>query len=98
MYNVNITICRNIGAVLKSYIFLQLNTLNEGDRLEEIIDEKCGNVDAEAVEAVLDIAAMCTDANPDERPTMNRVLQMLEDEFMSPRSRDFYESHHLDII
>ncbi|XP_039140237.1 LRR receptor-like serine/threonine-protein kinase FEI 1 isoform X1 [Dioscorea cayenensis subsp. rotundata] len=75
-----------------------LNTLNEGDRLEEIIDEKCGNVDAEAVEAVLDIAAMCTDANPDERPTMNRVLQMLEDEFMSPRSRDFYESHHLDII
>lgn len=83
---------------MKSYIFLQLNTLNEGDRLEEIIDEKCGNVDAEAVEAVLDIAAMCTDANPDERPTMNRVLQMLEDEFMSPRSRDFYESHHLDII
>ena len=98
IYNVNITICQRIGIIFGSYTFPQLNTLNEGDRLEEIIDENCGDVDVEAVEAVLDIAAMCTNANPDERPMMNRVLQMLEDEFMSPRSRDFYESHRLDII
>lgn len=75
---------------------LQLNTLEEENRLEEIVDEKCGNVDVEAVEAILDIAAMCTDANPDERPSMSRVLQMLEEEIMSPCLSDFYEPH-LDI-
>ncbi|RWW17794.1 hypothetical protein GW17_00018261 [Ensete ventricosum] len=73
-----------------------LNTLEEENRLEEIVDEKCGNVDAEAVEAILDIAEMCTDANPDERPSMSRVLQMLEEEIMSPCLSDFYEPH-LDI-
>lgn len=74
----------------------QMNTMAGDNRLEEIVDEKCGNVDAEAVEIILDIAAMCTDANPDDRPTMSSVLLMLEEEIMSPCSSHFYESH-LDI-
>ncbi|XP_008810950.2 LRR receptor-like serine/threonine-protein kinase FEI 1 isoform X2 [Phoenix dactylifera] len=73
-----------------------LNTLSGEHRLEEIVDERCGNVDAEAVEAILDIAAMCTEANPDDRPSMNRVLKMLEEEIMSPCLSDYYEPH-LDI-
>lgn len=76
---------------------LQLNTLTGEHRLEEIVDEKCGYVDAEAAEAILDISAMCTDANPDDRPSMNEVLKMLEEEIMSPcLCDDFYEPH-LDI-
>lgn len=75
---------------------LQLNTLSGEHRLEEIVDEKCGNIDAEAVEAILDIAAMCTEANPNDRPSMNSVLKMLEEEIMSPCLSDFYEPH-LDI-
>ncbi|XP_074587036.1 LRR receptor-like serine/threonine-protein kinase FEI 1 [Curcuma longa] len=71
-----------------------LNTLTEESRLDEIVDQKCGNIDAEAVEAILDIAAMCTDANPDNRPSMSRVLQMLEEEIMSPcLNEELYESH-----
>ncbi|XP_065039170.1 LRR receptor-like serine/threonine-protein kinase FEI 1 [Musa acuminata AAA Group] len=70
-----------------------LNTLGEGHRLEEIVDEHCSNVDAEAVEAILDIATMCTDADPEDRPTMSRVLQMLEEEIMSPCLSDLYESN-----
>ncbi|XP_019706723.1 LRR receptor-like serine/threonine-protein kinase FEI 1 [Elaeis guineensis] len=73
-----------------------LNTLTGEHRLEEVVDEKCGCVDAEAIEAILDIAAMCTDANPDDRPSMNGVLKMLEEEIMSPCLCDFYEPH-LDI-
>ena len=73
-----------------------MNTLSGQNRLEEIVDDRCGNVDAEAVDAILDIAAMCTDANPDDRPTMSRVLKMLEEEVMSPCSNHFYDSH-LDI-
>lgn len=58
--------------------------------MEEIVDERCDNVDVEAVEAVLDIAAMCTDANPDRRPSMNRVLKMLEEEILSPCVSESY--------
>nr|CAD1827913.1 unnamed protein product [Ananas comosus var. bracteatus] len=65
-------------------------------RLEEIVDERCGSVEAEAVEAILDIAAMCTAASPEDRPSMSRVLKMLEEEILSPFMNDFYEPH-LDI-
>ncbi|XP_078148762.1 leucine-rich repeat protein kinase family protein isoform X2 [Carex rostrata] len=67
-----------------------LNTLTGEHRLEEIVDERCDNVEVEAVEAVLDIAAMCTDANPDRRPSMNRVLKMLEEEILSPCVSESY--------
>ncbi|XP_042426520.1 LRR receptor-like serine/threonine-protein kinase FEI 2 isoform X1 [Zingiber officinale] len=71
-----------------------LNTLAEDNSLEEIIDRKCGSVDVEAVEAIIDVAAMCTDSNPDNRPSMSRVLQMLEEEIMSPCLNDeLYETH-----
>lgn len=72
----------------------QLNTLAEENCLDEIVDRRCGSVDVEAVEAIIDIAAMCTDANPDNRPSMSRVLQMLEEEVMSSCSNEeLYESH-----
>ncbi|KAK9119440.1 hypothetical protein Scep_017533 [Stephania cephalantha] len=69
-----------------------MNTLIGENRLEDIVDERCIDANVETVEAVLDIAARCTDANPDDRPSMNRVLQMLE-EVMSPCPSEFYESH-----
>lgn len=61
--------------------------------MEEIMDKKCRNADVETIEAIVEIAARCTDANPDDRPTMQQVLQFLEQEVMSPCPSDFYESH-----
>lgn len=69
-----------------------MNTLLRENRLEDVVDRRCTDADLETVEAVLEIAAKCTDANPDERPTMNQVLQLLEQEVMSPCPSDFYES------
>ncbi|KAJ4769429.1 BRI1-associated receptor kinase [Rhynchospora pubera] len=74
-----------------------LNTLTGEHRLDEIVDERCSNVEVEAVEALLDIAAMCTDSNPDRRPSMNRVLKMLEEEILSPCLSESYYDPHLDI-
>ncbi|MQM17290.1 hypothetical protein Taro_050260 [Colocasia esculenta] len=68
-----------------------MNMLSEQNMFDDIVDQKCGGVDFEAVESVLDIAAMCTDANPDKRPTMDRVLKMLEEVVLSPCPTDFYE-------
>ncbi|KAL3374654.1 hypothetical protein AABB24_006237, partial [Solanum stoloniferum] len=60
-----------------------MNTLLKENRLEDILDASCRDADAETVEAIIEIAARCTDANPDDRPTMQQVLQYLEQEVMS---------------
>lgn len=73
--------------------YLQMNTLLKENRLEDVVDRRCKDADAETVEAILDIAGRCTDGNPDDRPAMNQVLQLLEQEVMSPCPSDFYESH-----
>ncbi|CAN4086094.1 unnamed protein product [Withania somnifera] len=73
-----------------------MNTLLKENRLEDILDTRCRDADAETVEAILDIAARCTDANPDDRPSMQQVLQFLEQEVMSPCPSDFYDESHSD--
>ncbi|GAB2269929.1 hypothetical protein Dimus_004847 [Dionaea muscipula] len=70
-----------------------LNALLKENRLEDVVDRRCTDADAETMEAVLDIAARCTNPKPDDRPSMNEVLQLLEQEIMSPCPSDFYESH-----
>ncbi|KAJ8771878.1 hypothetical protein K2173_027055 [Erythroxylum novogranatense] len=69
-----------------------MNTLLRENQLENVVDKRCIDSDMETVEAILEVAARCTDANPDDRPTMNQVLQLLEQEVMSPCPTDFYES------
>lgn len=65
-----------------------MNTLSEQDLFDDVVDPKCSGIDMESVEAVLDIAAMCTEAGPDDRPTMGGVLQMLEEVVLSPCPSD----------
>ncbi|XP_073286138.1 LRR receptor-like serine/threonine-protein kinase FEI 1 isoform X2 [Primulina huaijiensis] len=69
-----------------------MNTLLRDNRLEDILDKRCADADVETVEAIVDIAAECTDANPDDRPSMQQVLQFLEQEVMSPCMSEFVES------
>jgi hypothetical protein len=75
------------------YYFLQMNTLLKENRLEDVVDRKCSDVNAETLEVILELAARCTDSNADDRPSMNQVLQLLEQEVMSPCPSEFYESH-----
>ncbi|KAG8652494.1 hypothetical protein MANES_06G096900v8 [Manihot esculenta] len=49
-----------------------MNTLLRENRLEDVVDKRCTDADMETVEAILEIATRCTDANPDDRPTMNQ--------------------------
>jgi hypothetical protein len=55
------------------------------------------DVEVEAVEAILDIAAMCTDADPGQRPSMSAVLKMLEEEILSPCMSELYYEQHLEL-
>ncbi|XP_062168485.1 LRR receptor-like serine/threonine-protein kinase FEI 2 [Alnus glutinosa] len=70
-----------------------MNMLLKQNQLEEVVDKRCADTDMETLEAILEIAARCTDANPDDRPSMSQVLQLLEQEIMSPCPSEFYESH-----
>lgn len=70
-----------------------MNTLLKENHLEEVVDRRCTDVGLDAVEAILDVAMRCTTANAAERPSMNQVLQFLEQEVMSPCLSDFEDSH-----
>ncbi|KAK1357772.1 LRR receptor-like serine/threonine-protein kinase FEI 1 [Heracleum sosnowskyi] len=69
-----------------------MNVLVRENRVEDIVDKRCRDADVETVEAILEVAARCTDADPDERPPMEQVLQLLEQEVMSPCPSEFYDS------
>lgn len=70
-----------------------LNYLVTEDRQREIVDPLCEGVRAESLDALLSVAIQCVSPSPDERPTMHRVLQVLESEVMTPCPSDFYDSN-----
>ncbi|TVU48754.1 hypothetical protein EJB05_00025 [Eragrostis curvula] len=95
--HVTTVVAGTFGYLAPGTLLLLLNTLTGEHRLEDIIDERCGDVEVEAVEAILDIAAMCTDADPGQRPSMSAVLKMLEEEILSPCMSELCYEQHLEL-
>ncbi|XP_047316790.1 LRR receptor-like serine/threonine-protein kinase FEI 1 [Impatiens glandulifera] len=73
-----------------------MNTMIRENRMDDVVDKNCLDVDEETVEAMVEIAVRCTDGNPEGRPTMLQVVQFLEEEVMSPCPTEFYESQSED--
>ncbi|XP_060179636.1 LRR receptor-like serine/threonine-protein kinase FEI 1 [Lycium barbarum] len=69
-----------------------LNYLATESRQREIVDPHCERVQMESLDALLSVATQCVSSNPEERPTMHRVVQILESEVMTPSPSDFYDS------
>ncbi|XP_060207931.1 LRR receptor-like serine/threonine-protein kinase FEI 2 isoform X1 [Lycium barbarum] len=69
-----------------------LNFLASENRRMEIVDPLCERVQTESLDSLLSVATQCVSSNPDERPTMHRVVQILESEVMTPCPSDFYDS------
>ncbi|KAK8997968.1 hypothetical protein V6N11_012503 [Hibiscus sabdariffa] len=70
-----------------------LNFLITENREREIIDPNCEGVQAESLDALLSVAIQCVCSNPEDRPTMHRVVQLVESEVMTPCPSDFYDSN-----
>lgn len=70
-----------------------LNFLVVENRQREIIDPQCEGVQLESLDALLSVAIQCVSSNPEDRPTMHRVVQILESEVMTPCPSDFYDSN-----
>ena len=53
---------------------------------------ECEGVQSESLDALLSVAVQRASSIPEDRPTMHRVVQMLESEVMTPCPSDFYDS------
>ncbi|CAL4930297.1 unnamed protein product [Urochloa decumbens] len=69
-----------------------LNFLASENREREIVDPNCEGVQIETLDALLSLAKQCVSSLPEERPTMHRVVQMLESDVITPCPSDFYDS------
>ena len=74
------------------FFVLQLNFLITENRPREIVDPNCEGVQVESLDALLSVAIQCVSSSPEDRPTMHRVVQVLESEVMTPCPSDFYDS------
>ncbi|KAJ6695712.1 LRR RECEPTOR-LIKE SERINE/THREONINE-PROTEIN KINASE FEI 1 [Salix koriyanagi] len=70
-----------------------LNFLITENRPREIVDPNCEGLQVESLDALLSIAIQCVSSSPEDRPTMHRVVQVLESEVMTPCPSDFYDSN-----
>nr|DAD24933.1 TPA_asm: hypothetical protein HUJ06_026397 [Nelumbo nucifera] len=70
-----------------------LNFLVVENRQREIVDPQCEGVQVESLDALLSIAIQCVSSSAEDRPTMHRVVQILESEVMTPCPSDFYDSN-----
>ncbi|KAJ6933310.1 hypothetical protein NC651_008652 [Populus alba x Populus x berolinensis] len=70
-----------------------LNFLITENRPREIVDPNCEGVQVESLDALLSVATQCISSSPEDRPTMHRVVQVLESEVMTPCPSDFYDSN-----
>ncbi|XP_077234798.1 LRR receptor-like serine/threonine-protein kinase FEI 1 isoform X2 [Tasmannia lanceolata] len=70
-----------------------LNFLVIENRQREIIDPHCEGVQIPSLDGLLSVAIQCVSSSPEDRPTMHRVVQVLESEVMTPCPSDFYDSN-----
>ncbi|KAG5069531.1 hypothetical protein JHK85_001908 [Glycine max] len=70
-----------------------LNFLITENRPREIVDPLCEGVQMESLDALLSVAIQCVSSSPEDRPTMHRVVQLLESEVVTPCPSDFYDSN-----
>ena len=60
---------------------------------EVLLDPECEEAPRESVETLLFLATSCVSVSPERRPSMNKVVQILEADSMSPYLSDFYDTN-----
>ncbi|KAH9605014.1 hypothetical protein KSS87_008569 [Heliosperma pusillum] len=69
--------------------------LEREKKLDAIVDKNlCKNYDIQEVEMMIKVALLCTQASPEDRPTMSEVVRMLEGEGLAER---WEEWQHVEV-
>ena len=65
---------------------MQVKKLQREGQLDSIVDGNLNqNYDSEELEMIMQIALLCTQASPEDRPSMSEVVRMLEGEGLAER-------------
>lgn len=77
-------------------LILQATSCIRSNQIEDLVERSClEQVSVERVESILQIALQCISPTPEERPTMDKVVQLLEGDTLSRCPSDlsnFYNS------
>lgn len=67
----------------------QVKKLVRENRVEDIVDSNLETYDAKEVEIILQVALLCTQGYPEDRPTMSEVVKMLQGIGLADRWADW---------
>lgn len=71
---------------------MQVKKLEREKRLDAIVDPNLRrNYDSLEVEMMIQVALLCTQSSPEERPTMSEVVRMLEGEGLAERWEEWQQ-------
>ena len=71
---------------------MQVKKLQREGQLDSIVDGNLNqNYDSEELEMIMQIALLCTQASPEDRPSMSEVVRMLEGEGLAERWEEWQQ-------
>jgi len=71
---------------------MQVKKLQREGQLDSIVDGNLNhNYDSEELEMIIQIALLCTQASPEDRPSMSEVVRMLEGEGLAERWEEWQQ-------
>jgi len=71
---------------------MQVKKLQREGQLDSIVDGNLNqNYDSEELEMIMQIALLCTQASPEDRPSMSEVVRMLEGEGLAERREEWQQ-------
>ena len=71
---------------------MQVKRLQREGQLGSIVDGNLNhNYDSEELEMIIQIALLCTQASPEDRPSMSEVVRMLEGEGLAERWEEWQQ-------
>ena len=71
---------------------MQVKKLQREGQLDSIVDGNLNhNYDSEDLEMIIQIALLCTQASPEDRPSMSEVVRMLEGEGLAERWEEWQQ-------
>lgn len=72
--------------MITSIIVMKVKKLQREKKLSAIVDRNLDeNYDIEEVEMMIQVALLCTQASPEDRPTMSMVVRMLDGEGLAEK-------------
>lgn len=71
--------------------YKQVKKLLRENRLEDIVDNNLESYDPKEVETILQVALLCTQSFPEDRPSMSEVVKMLQGVGLADRWADWQQ-------